>query len=282
MSTTAVGIALDLDGPLPVPRPFRLLATPGVLQDPGDGRWIGSVNVYGYPDGTPLAWEPCSDGTNRTKSSAVGGQPGGLWNAVAIYFPLTCSTHGMRDPSAFNDRVELALDATISMGVEDVLANGTPGSSNAFLGDGNMDVLAGGSAVSAVTGLGYLENAIAELTGRKGMIHATPAVTAVWGFNYLQTDGESMSTIDGTPVVSGAGYIGSHPLGPGGLPGPGATTDWVFASGPAEVFIADETRFEILESIDHSDNTLVVRAEKYVLAEWDQALQVGILIDWSL
>lgn len=284
MSITALGPALDLDGPLPVARSYSLLATPGVVVPPGDERWMNGVNIYGYPAGTPLSWEPCSSGTFRTKADVAvideedDPQPTARFDSLAIYFPLACSTHGMRDPSAFADRVELVLERTLTVGVEDVLCNGNSFSTNPFFADTNMDPLAGGVAVSPIVGLCYLENAIAQRTGRAGMIHATPAVVAALS-ETLGDPPSELRTNNGTPVVSGAGYIGAHPVGE---LGPGNTTDWVFATGPVEVYIANETRTEIADSIDTSDDTIVFRAEKYILAEWDRSLQVGVLIDWSL
>ena len=67
MSTTAVGVTLDLEGPLPVARRYSLLATPGVVKPSATDRWMNGVNVVGYPDGLPVDWEPCSTGTFRVK-----------------------------------------------------------------------------------------------------------------------------------------------------------------------------------------------------------------------
>lgn len=288
MSVTAIGPALDLDGPLPVPRRYSLLTTPGVVQNTGDRRWENGVIVQGYPAGTPLAWEPCSTGTDRVKSEVAGGLdggdvlPGGRFDSLAMYFPLLCSTHGMNDPSAFGDEIDAALEATLSFAVEAALARGVAGSLNPFFGDTNMNALSL-VAVSPQVGLGMLENAGGVRTGRQFMIHATPAVVDVWGLGAgLASDPETLRTPAGTPVISGAGYIGAHPVGPGGLPGPGTTTDWVFATSAVEVYVDEEPRFAIDDNIDTSDNTIVYRAERYVLAEWDRSLQVGVLIDWSL
>ena len=83
-------------------------------------------------------------------------------------------------------------------------------------------------------------------------------------------------------LVDGSGYIGAHPTGPGGLAGPTGTREWAFATGPVEVRVEPAPRTRVEESLDRADNTVVVRAERYVLAEWDTALQVGVYVDWSL
>ena len=113
------------------------------------------------------------------------------------------------------------LDATLSAGVERALAEGAPLSNNPFLSDGNMDPLASGNAVSPQVGLSYLENAIAARTGRQGIIHATPGVVAAWGFGAGLSDDPvdepppmaALLTANGTPVISGAGYVGVRPIG---------------------------------------------------------------------
>lgn len=291
MSTTAVGITLDLDGPLPVARRYSLLATPGVVVS-DSGRWMNGIQVAGYPDGVPTRWEPCSTGTFRVKDESVGNSvPGSRFDPIAVYFPVSCSTHGMSNSAVQDlaDRVETVLDATLSFGVEEAFAKGTTLSVNPFLADGNMVALASGAAVSPKVGQGYLENAIGELTGRQGVIHATPAVVSAWGMgdnlnlsNDPITEGPpalGLRTTNGTPVISGAGYIGAHPTGE---TAPGATTDWVFATGLVEVRLESEQRTEIVEAIDQTTNDIVIRAERWVLPDWDQALQVGVLIDWSL
>lgn len=277
MSITAVGPALDLDGPLPVARRHSLLLTDGVLKEEAGERWLNGVNVYGYPKGTPALWEPCSSGTFRTKEegSEIDVE---RFDPVGIYFPLQCSGLGLGDFSAFTSRAEAALNATLSHGVEELLAAGVALSNNPFLGDTNLVVLSG-SAVSPAVGLRYLDNAIGELTGRDGMIHATPAVVDAWGAGHGLRDNDDLVSPAGTRVVSGSGYIGVDPVS---AASPAETVDWVFATGPVEVRVREGVLISEDESLDRSDNTVVVRAERYVLVEWDTSLQVGIRVDWSL
>ena len=166
MSTTATGITLDLEGPLPVARRHSLLATEGVVKDDGNDRWMNGVRVVGYPDGVPSRWEPCTTGTTRVKDDSVGdGFPGSRFEPIAVYFPVACSTHGMSNSAVENliTRTEQVLDATLSYGVEQSLVGGTPFSVNPFIGDSNMTALASSAAVSPRIGLSYLEDAIGWL-----------------------------------------------------------------------------------------------------------------------
>lgn len=277
MSVTAVGPALDLDGPLPVVRRHSLLLTDGVRKEEAGDRWLNGVNFYGYPEGLPKLWEPCSTGTFRVKEEGSEiSTP--RFDPIAIYYPLQCSGVGIGDFGAFATRAEAALDATLSHGVEQALAAGATLSNNPFLGDTNLTALSG-SALSPAVGLRYLDNAIAEITGRQGLIHATPAVVDAWGAGGGLRDIDDLVTTAGTPVVSGSGYIGVDPVS---LPSPADTIDWVFATGPVEVRVREGVDISEDESLDRSDNTVVVRAERFVLVEWDTVLQVGVRIDWSL
>jgi hypothetical protein len=284
VAVTAVGPAFPVVGPPPEPREYSLLTAPGVLvpsEGEGPPRWLTQVNVLGYPMGTPGVWEACSTGTFRVKDDGSGendGRPQDRWDPFAAFFPLLCSTISVGDYDEFYDEAEAALNATLAHAVEDVISQGV--GSNPFFGDGDFIPLAGGVAVAPRVGLSYLENAIGDRTGREGMIHGTPATVIAWGDGGgLETEDGGIYTVNGTPVVSGSGYIGAHPIG---TTGPGDTTEWAFATGPVQVRVEREVRKRIEESVDRSDNTVVVRAERYVLAEWDKALQVGVLIDWSL
>lgn len=277
MSVLAVGPALDIDGPLPRAPEYSLLSIPGVLVGGGEEeRWMNGVNVYGYPIATPTSWEPCSEGTFRTKDDTTE-EPLPRFDAVGLYIPILCSSISVGPRwEEFAGRAEAVLNATQSWGVERALAGGVDGSSNPFLGDSNVTVL-GGGAVSAAIGLSWLENAIGA-TGRAGMIHASPAVAAAWGFDKLDT-GDVLRTVNGTPVAVGGGYAGVSADGSD----PAAGQDYAFATGPVEVRLSPVQLVgeNLAESLDRSVNDVVFRAERFALATWDTALQAAVLVDWS-
>jgi len=294
MSVTAVGPALALDGPLPAAPPFSLISIPGVLVGDGD-RWMNGVNVDGYPADTPSLWEPCSSGTYRTKAEG-GDLPQSRFDPIVAYEPITCSAIGHSDWQAFARRAELVLQATISFAVEEALSQGVLLSTNPFFADANLDILSG-AAVTPAVGLSYLEDAIGE-TGRAGIIHATPGTVAAWGddlrHGMAPTDPMEpmdpmkpmdpmrhvLTTVNGTPIASGGGYIGADPVA-GATPAAGQA--WAFATGPVQVRLSDVVMVgeDINGTLDTSNNDLTFRAEIYALPVWDTALQAGILIDWS-
>jgi len=201
----AVGPALDRDGPRPVAPPHSLLETDlvgqeGVVVERDAARVLNGVNVYGYPTGCPWLWEPCSDGTFRTKPDESE-QLLPRFDSFVVGTSITCSAIGMGDPDVFRGRAEAVLDATLSSGVESALAAGITGASNPFFGDADVDVLNSGTAVSPGVALSFLEEAIGT-TCREGMIHATPAVIA--GLQALPLGGEAearLVTAKGTTVV---------------------------------------------------------------------------------
>lgn len=282
----AVGPAEQHEGLLPRRPRHSLLETEGVLVSEDATRVLNGVNVWMYPTGCSELWEPCSDGTFRTKASEST-QLLPRFDSFVVYKPITCSTisvGGGEKASQFADRAAAVLDATLSAGVERALAQGVETSSNPFFADGNVTLPAGGTAVSAGVALSYLEEAIGA-TCRDGMIHATPAViAALQAFPIGREEDTRLITANGTPVVSGDGYQGVQG-GPLGVPG--ATEDWIFATGRVEVHLGPLVLGEIRDSLDRSDNTVTFRAEKYAVAIWDGIDEdtlsaAAVLVDWTL
>ena len=277
MSTfTAVGPALDLDGPLPVAPRYSLLNAPGVVQST-NLRVFNGVNVWGYPVETPSLWEPCSAGTFRTKEDdSTWDQP--RFDGLVAYLPISCSTITAA-PEEFANRAERALAATLSFAVESALAKGVTGSTNPVLGDANLTQLGGGTILPQA-GLNFLENAIGA-TGRQGIIHATPGTISAWNYVNLLTYGEDgIRTANGTLVVSGGGYIDTDPAGKTGST-PASGIEWAFATGPVHVYLGDSPELRPVQYIDREHNEIVYRAERFVLPLWDTSLQSGVLIDWT-
>ncbi len=282
MSSIAVSGLITVTGPTPKERMHSLLTVPDVnLGDPAD-RWKIGVNIWGYPTETPDLWDPCSEGTNRTKEEDST-QPQAGFQSFEMYVPIKCSARG--NAEEFAARALAVLRATQAWGVEKALAHGIVGMPNPHLVDSNLVVLAEG--VSAGVGIGHLENAIAA-TGRQGLIHITPAVSSAFLAIPIGDDEPSapLYTAAGTPVAIGAGYVGANPaIDNPGVAAPSATRDWIFATGPVEVRIEADPRQlpeDIAEALDRSNNDVVYRAEKVAVATWDTALQAGVLVDWSL
>ena len=245
-------------------------------------RWMNGVSLWGYPDGTPQDWDPCSVGTYRPKHGDSN-IPTPDFAAYTAYLPVTCSAFSIaQDPEGFALKAEIAMDARISFSLERALSQGV--STNPYLADATCDVLNGGAATSAVAAFSFLEEAIG-VTGQTGMIHATPGAAASYfgpWRDYRRDDSgegpfEAFSPI-GTPIAIGGGYIGATPWG---YPDAGPGQSWVFATGPVQAFVASETTLNLNEVLDRSDNEVTFRAERYALVYWDTALQAAALVDWN-
>lgn len=286
MSAITFGPPVFVDGPLPKPLPGSLLNVPGVKASPGDDRWMNGVALWGYPEGTPEAWDPCGTGTGIQYKSDESTMSTPDFAAFVAYLPVTCSSFTLAsDPEGFALRSERALDATISHALELALSQGVPMSTNPYLADSAVDVLNGGVAVSPLTGFSFLEEAIGA-TGRMGMIHATPGAAASYfgpwrDYRPTPDTGEhrfEAMTPTRIPIAIGSGYIGATPFGEAAA-GPGQS--WVYATGPVTAYVAEETTLNIKEVLDRSNNDVTFRAERYALVHWDTALQAAVLVDWS-
>jgi len=111
------------------------------------------------------------------------------------------------------------------------------------------------------------------------MIGATPAtIAALQAFPIGDLLDRRLVTANGTPVYSADGFIG---LTTSDLDVPDPGEDWMIATGPIEVYMGPTVTFNTRSSLDRSDNTLVFRAERYVLSIWDTALQAAVLVDWA-
>lgn len=275
MSTTAVGITSILDAPPPVAPPFGLLSVPGVLQS-DLGRWRNGVNMFGFPTQEPWTWDPCSEGTFRVKSeeSLISS---GRFDPFGVGLTLTCSRVGA--PDDLSERLERALRAILSFGVEKAISSGSEVTSNPSLGDTNLTIL-GGGAVTPDAGLSWLEQAIGE-KGVRGIVHAPPAVLSAWGFDKVRVVGDHLETVNGNFVAAGGGYIGADPAAG---TSPAAGQSWAFATAGLEVRLTEPGLITGKESevLDRALNDLVYHSESYALATWDaEAVQAGVLIDWT-
>lgn len=278
MSSLTFGPPITLFGPLPEAPVASLMNVPGVLRQPGeqrdDERFTVGVAILPYPPGTPSAHDPCSSGTFRVKDDAEE-MPSPRFAAFTAYLTIECSAMSIGSIEEFTNRVEVALTAVESFAVEQQLSQGTGIPTNPYLGDANVNVLAGGAAQNPTNALAYLEESIGA-TGKQGMIHATPGVASHWfGGEFL--GGKPLRTAQGTWVASGGGYIGATANGAPAAAG----QSWAFSTGPVEVRRESQMILDLSEVLDRSVNDVIVRAERHMLVSWDTVLQDAVLVDWT-
>ena len=130
-----------------------------------------------------------------------------------------------------------------------------------------------GAPVDVATGLGRLEQALADCYGGRGVIHvpleALPSLDAygllrpVGGRDSASGQfGRQLETLAGNLVAVGGGYPGS---GPDGVD-PGTTTTWLYATGPVFMYRSDVKVFPFSSTVNRSNNTVEMMAERtYVL-----------------
>ena len=232
----AVGPRLTSTAPFPSHHPIHSARKrTGVVVDRDATRVFERRQRVDVPDRLPSLWEPCSDGTFADEGRRVGAVDAPASTAFVVYQAVTCSAIGMGGnvPRGLRRDGRTGAGRHLSAGVERGLAEGIDQSSNPFFGDANVDVLNSGTAVSPGVGLSFLEEAIGT-TGRQGMIHATPAVVAALQAIPVGARRGHLETANGTPIVSGMGY---QDIDTPFLDTPGATEDWVFATGPVNVYL---------------------------------------------
>lgn len=288
LPVTTSGALLPLDAPLPQPRRYTLLDAAQIVT-PADERWLAGAWINGYPAGRPQTHDPCSTGTYRLKNADAGAaRP--MVGSFTVVVGGSCTAKSVGINSAwYTDRLVLAFQAVESEGVERMLVNGDHhgGALGAYIGDANMDAPVGNTAQTRREGLAILEEEIA-LVGN-GIIHATPALAALWAGDYLiaADRNQQMRTLgNGTLVAVGAGYIDARPDAYAGL---GASEAWAFATGFIQVRRDEITILPGLysQALDREVNELTFYAERDYLLSWvgrqdpsdSEHIQVGILID---
>lgn len=130
-----------------------------------------------------------------------------------------------------------------------------------------------GTPVDVATGLGRLEQALADCYGGRGVIHvplellpSLDAYTLVRPTGGRDADsgqfGRQLETLAGNLVAVGAGYPGT---GPDGVD-PGATSTWMYATGPVFMYRSDVHVNPFSSTVNRTNNTVEMIAERtYVL-----------------
>lgn len=271
-------LARVLVGPAPVPPRYSLLVNATIIDDP-DLHYLSGGAVWPYPsldDGA--THNPNATGTFREKIEG-GTITSPTFGAFSVYVAETCTARGIGDDAEFQDRAVVALAALEAALVEQEFSEGLAMPSNPYLGDvnGAAGIIAG--TFTPLEGMARLEKAIAE-TGKMGLIHADPGTTTAWAsINVIERDGNQLRTVaNGTPVVSGYGYLGMAPLGQSA---PAADQGWTYATGPVQI---RRTPIQLVpgslkEALDRMSNTVTYRAERHYLVDWDTELQAAVLVD---
>lgn len=283
------GPRLIVDPPRFTPSAFGLLSV-AELRGEGDQHWLNGVTFR-----TRCANLNAAQGTTYDECIAVTGTGAAppsppkadntnlRWRGATpwtIYAEFDCSPVGM--DQAENDAAE-ALDRSESWQLERAFWTGQAAGQNniafphlAHSGAEILDsqqvllqspVVTGGGPYPIQQALGVLEQRLGDCHGGAGVIHIPPKVMPrLAGAMGVERRGAGLMTSNGNQLAVGNGYPGSSPLGQ-------ATDDtsaWIYATGPVFVY---RSRPRILnfgaETIDRSENTVKLLAERTVVAGWD-------------
>lgn len=133
----------------------------------------------------------------------------------------------------------------------------------------------GSVALDVTEGLGRLESALAACWNGQGVIHV-PLVLGqmLWRANAVKANGPRLQTQTGNLVALGAGYPGT---GPDGSPPP-LNSVWVYATGPVFGYRSAAERFSFRDSLDRSENTARMIAERTYVVGFDCCCLYAVVI----
>lgn len=275
-----------VDGPPPEAPSYGILDTARIVPE-GNEYWMNGVEVWTYPSDLPGTHDPCATGSQVTQKSAGTGLSAQQdFGAFTVYSPETCTSRVMSQiDEEFKRRATVQLAATESWAVGRELEQGLRVPANAFLAKtGAIQATGDDLAKTPRVGLAFLERAIAN-TGRAGMIHATVEIATAWASTgqVFHDDDTSMlhTRAKHTPVCVDSGYQG---VAPATRTPSTATVMCAYATGPIDirrspVFVVPD---KLSEALDRSSNTVVYRAERNYVYDWDaNLLRAYARIDWT-
>lgn len=138
----------------------------------------------------------------------------------------------------------------------------------------SVPVTGGSATMSPAEGLGLLEAELANCLDGVGIIHVPmEAIPSLDAYGLLRAQGPRLKTLNGNWVVAGAGYPGTAPDGSA----PAVGTTWIYATGPIIGYRGGVQTFSQTESIDRSENTIKMIAERTYVLAWD-CCHAGVLV----
>lgn len=224
--------------------------------------------------------DPCDSLTREVTSNRAIQQH----DPVVLWAADKCSTYGFRDRLG---RVRRRLVACQSKQLAQEFWNGTAAVAsgfehNKYLSDTDANTVSDG-ALSEVNALACLEEALADCSCGRAMIHATPGLMTQWmAASLLTRIGNLFVTVNDTIVVADAGYTGE---GPGGI-APVSGSVWAYGTdlvevrlGPIETFPREDNSSEGMDMTPAVDNSLTYWAERLAAATWDGCCHVAVEVD---
>lgn len=150
---------------------------------------------------------------------------------------------------------------------------------NAYLADGNADVISG--VFAPVYGLAVLQRELAAALPGRGMIHAPRDIASLWyQAGIIRREGVLLLDAFDNIVVSDTGYSG---VSPDGSPRTDSSA-FIYATDPVQ--IRRDAQITVLPdpndyaaAMNRDTNTIEWRAERIVAAYWKGCAQIALEID---
>lgn len=291
------GPRLVVDPPAFTPSPFGLLTALTPVAS-GNQHWQNGVTWQS------MCLDPMGDSTYDdclvvTGAGAVPEPPAKTANVTldlrgatpfTAYAKFSCATVGNNEARQIGER---ALAISESWQVERALWTGLAGgqpvvfphlAANAEVVDPNVNgavlqtaasIVVTGGAVDVATGLGLLEERLANCSNGVGYIHVPVKVLPTLDAHGLvrNTNG-FLKTLNGNIVIAGAGYPGTSPSGVA----PATGESWIYATGAMFMYRSGVRVTGDVDSLNRSNNTYDMIAERNYVIGWD-CCHAAILVD---
>jgi hypothetical protein len=254
----------------------------GTPTDTADPHWQGGVDYI--PDscaeaGTTL--DGCPSGDTVTKAPTVTGIGDMGAQPFTVFSWIRCSPVGFsqaeveaRARNGLTRGEARAVErifwtGTTSIGAQDVLPHLAENTAvtEAGIQLQTAATIITGTTVDVVEGMGMLEGELALCYGGEGVIHVPRSLlAALAGQGLVRQDGMRLRTMGGMNV---AAYSSNNRQGPDGTNPAGGTT-WIYGTGAVDMRRSDiEFTGSYAQSIDRSENSLVLVAERTYVIGWD-------------
>lgn len=252
------------------------------LADGQSVRWIAGMRWQPNDCAGGTILDPC--GTTGPDASPTG-EADRAFTPFVVEASVECLTFGSSQAD-LEAQARAKLVAVQQRKIEAELWAGTLAQaaswSNAYLTDGNADLIEGGTPLGSVTALAELEQAIADSLSGQGMIHATPRTVTHWlDAGLVSRTGNLLLTALDTIVVPGRGYAGTAHSADPKPTGGSADFDWAYATDPVVVRLGqiDLAQTTGPAGLDRTNNLFLLTATRFAAATFDGCLHVGALVD---
>jgi len=297
--TVGFGPLWRIDGPVPTRPTYGLLQaaeapTAGVRIIPdtderGIERWMNGVEVYPYLPGTGDVFDTCAAAGTTAHTKGFGNAlQSPQFGAFTAHVDETCTSYKVWDQQEFIARATTVFGAVESAIISSEFMTGARLPANPHLSDGvNTTFPNADTATSVLQGLALLENVIAT-SGRLGLVHCSPGFATIMRERFtVDTKTGVLRSVNGNVVIPDAGYsVGSTPAGHAA---PGATQEWIYATGPidirrSEMFVTPDNVIQALDrgsggATTGRSNSITYRAERYYSVTWDTEVHAAVLVD---